>query len=320
MARRIVMLGYEQAQSLDVIGPLEVFARASRWLRDHRNLAEPAYEVDLVTMDGGPLLMSNGLSVLARRAADVDDVDTLLVTGGIGCHRAAEDAALLQWLRNMGPRARRLGSVCTGSIVLAAAGLLRRQKATTHWAYLDKLQAYEPSCAVDRHAIFVRSGKIITSAGVTAGMDMALALVEDDYDRSVAVHVAQELVMYLRRPGGQGQFSRHLAIELSDTPFATMELWAADNLASDLSVPALASQAGMSERHFIRRFTAEIGCTPAAWVRTLRIEAARRQLEQGTGSLKEVARRCGFGDEQSMRRAFQAHLGVTPSDYVTRFT
>ncbi len=320
MTRRTVMLAYEQAQSLDVIGPLEVFARASRWLRDHRSLGEPAYDVALVTIEGGPLLMSNGLSIMTAPAAGVRSADTLLVTGGIGCHRAAEDQALINWLKDMAPRVRRLGSVCTGSIVLAAAGLLRGHKATTHWAYLDKLQSREPSCNVDRGAIFVRSGNVITSAGVTAGMDMALALVEDDHDRSVAVHVAQELVMYLRRPGDQAQFSRHLAIELKDTPFAALELWVTENLGADLSVRSLAAQAGMSERHFIRRFTAEIGCPPATWVRNLRIEAARRQLEQGAATFKDVARRCGFGDEQSMRRAFQAHLGVTPSDYAARFT
>jgi transcriptional regulator GlxA family with amidase domain len=313
------MLAYEQAQSLDVVGPLEVFARASRWLRDHRGMEEPAYEVALVTIGGGLLLMSNGLSIMTAPAADVRSADTLLVTGGIGCYRAAEDQALIDWLKATAPRVRRLGSVCTGSIILAAAGLLRGHKATTHWAYLDRLQSREPSCAVDLASIFVRSGNIITSAGVTAGMDMALALVEDDHDRSVAVHVAQELVMYLRRPGDQAQFSRHLAIELKDTPFASLELWVAEHLGSDLSVKALAVQAGMSDRHFVRRFTAEIGCPPAAWVRNLRIEAARRQLEQGAATLKEVARRCGFGDEQSMRRAFQTRLGVTPSDYAARF-
>ena len=313
------MLAYEQAQSLDIVGPLEVFARASRWLKDHRAQDEAAYDVDVVTMDGGPLRMSNGLSIMTTRAADIVSADTLLVTGGIGCHEAAEDRALLDWLRHMAPRVRRLGGVCTGSIVLAAAGLLRGRTATTHWAYLDKLQAREPSCSVDPSSIFVRSGNIITSAGVTAGMDMALALVEDDHDRSVAVHVAQELVMYLRRPGDQAQFSRHLSIELKDTAFASLDLWVRDNLDRDLSVKALAAQAGMSERHFIRRFTAEIGCPPAAWVRNQRIESARRQLEQGAGALKEVARRCGFGDEQSLRRAFQARLGVAPSEYAARF-
>ena len=319
MTRKIVMLAYDQAQSLDVVGPLEVFARASRWLDDHRGSTTPAYQVELVTMEGGPLTMSNGLSIVAGRATEVDAADTLLVTGGIGCQRAAEDQALLDWLRKFGPSVRRLGSVCTGSIVLAAAGLLEGQKATTHWAFLDKLQTLDPTCDVDRTSIFVRSGQIITSAGVTAGMDMALALVEDDYDRSVAVHVAQELVMYLRRPGNQAQFSRHLAMEVRDTPFASMELWVSENLGSDLSVRMLAAKAGMSERHFVRRFTADIGCPPATWVRNLRIEAARRQLEQGAVTLKDVARRCGFGDEQRMRRAFQARLGVAPSEYALRF-
>jgi transcriptional regulator GlxA family with amidase domain len=264
--------------------------------------------------------MSNGLSILTAPAAQIGSVDTLLVTGGIGCAAAAEDPQIIDWLKKIAPRVRRLGSVCTGSIVLAAAGLLQGREATTHWAYFDKLQARDPSCVVDRTSIFVRSGNIITSAGVTAGMDMALALVEDDFDRSVAVHVAQELVMHLRRHGDQAQFSRLLAMELRDTPFASLELWVTEHLDGNLSVGKLAAQARMSERHFIRRFTAEIGCPPATWVRNLRIEAARRQLEQGAESMKDVARRCGFGDEQSMRRAFQARLGVTPSDYAMRFT
>lgn len=313
------MLAYDQAQSLDIVGPLEVFSRASRWLSDHRSVKEPAYEVSIVTIGGGPLLMSNGLSILTAPAAQVGSIDTLLVTGGIGCAAAAQDAQVVDWLKGMAPRVRRLGSVCTGSIVLAAAGLLQGHKATTHWAYLDELQSRDPSCVVDRTSIFVRSGKVITSAGVTAGMDMALALVENDFDRSVAIHVAQELVMHLRRHGDQAQFSRHLAMELKDTPFASLQLWVAENLHGQLSVSKLAAQAGMSDRHFIRRFTAEVGCPPATWVRNLRIEAARRQLEQGAESMKDVARRCGFGDEQSMRRAFQARLGVTPSDYAMRF-
>ena len=173
---------------------------------------------------------------------------------------------------------------------------------------------------VDRTSIYVRDGDIITSAGVTAGMDMALSLVEDDHGRAVALHVAQELVIYLRRPGDQAQFSRHVAAELRDTPFAALESWVIDNLDADLAVAALADRSGLSERQFYRRFTAEIGASPANWVRDLRLAAARRHIEQGARSLKDVARRCGFGDEQRMRRAFQAQLGVTPSDYAQRFS
>ena len=312
------MLAFDGAQILDITGPLEVFARTSRWLADHHGLEPPAYQVELWSMAGGPVRMSNGLEMLSDQAG-TGPVDTLLVSGGIGALAAADHAELTEWLRSAAGRARRVAGVCTGAIVLAAAGLLARRRATTHWAYLDRLQAREPGCSVDRASIYVRDGDLITSAGVTAGMDMALALVEDDHGRAVALHVAQELVIYLRRPGDQAQFSRHVAAELRDTPFAALESWVIDNLDADLGVAALAARAGLSERQFYRRFVAEIGASPAAWVRDLRLAAARRHIEQGARSLKDVARRCGFGDEQRLRRAFQARLGVTPSDYAQRF-
>lgn len=319
MTRLVTMLCFEGAQILDVTGPLEVFARTSRWLQDHHAVSPPPYEVELVAMAAGPVRMSNGLSLLADRAQQ-REVDTLLVAGGIGATAAAEDPQLTAWLRGAAPKARRVAGVCTGSIVLAAAGLLANRRATTHWAYLDRLRAREPTCSVDRTSIYVRDGNLVTSAGVTAGMDMALALVEEDHGRAVALHVAQELVIYLRRPGDQAQFSPHVAAELRDTPFAALESWVLDNLATDLSAGTLAQFAGLSERQFYRRFTAEIGASPAAWVKDLRLAAARRHIEQGARSLKEVARRCGFGDEQRMRRAFQVRLGVTPSDYARRFS
>jgi transcriptional regulator GlxA family with amidase domain len=318
MTRTISMLCFGGAQILDITGPLEVFARTSRWLQDHHGLDEPPYTVELVSMAGGPVRMSNGLEMLSAPVHN-RPVDTLLICGGIGALAAADDPALTDWLQAAAGRARRVAGVCTGAIILAAAGLLANRKATTHWAYLDRLQDREPGCAVDRTSIYVRDGDLVTSAGVTAGMDMALALVEEDHGRAVALHVAQELVIYLRRPGDQAQFSRHVAAELRDTPFAALESWVIDHLDADLGAAALAGRAGLSERQFYRRFIAEIGASPAAWVRDLRLAAARRHIEQGARSLKDVARRCGFGDEQRLRRAFQARLGVTPSDYAQRF-
>jgi len=312
------MLCFANAQILDITGPLEVFARTSRWLQDHHGIEEPPYAVELVSMAGGPVRMSNGLEMLSAPVHD-RPVDTLLVSGGIGALAAADDLALTDWLLGAAGRARRVAGVCTGAIILAAAGLLANRKATTHWAYLDRLQDREADCTVDRSSIYVRDGDLVTSAGVTAGMDMALALVEDDHGRAVALHVAQELVIYLRRPGDQAQFSRHVAAELSDTPFAALESWVLDHLDADLAVTELAARAGLSERQFYRRFIAEIGASPATWVRDLRLAAARRHIELGARSLKDVARRCGFGDEQRLRRAFQARLGVTPSEYAQRF-
>lgn len=312
----VVMLGFPNAQILDIAGPLEVFARTSRWLIEHGMRRTPAYTVELVAAEAGPLKMSNGLSMLATRSyRAVDEFDTLLVTGGIGYEAVCHDHEACAWLRGVWSQARRAGSICTGALVLAAAGLIDGQRATTHWAYCGKLSELAPTCEVDPDAIYVRSGNIYTSAGVTTGIDMALALVEEDHGKSVALAVAQELVMFLRRPGGQAQFSRHLAAEARDDRFGQLELWILDHLDEDLAVPRLAEQCGMSERHFAREFAAEIGCTPGARVAELRVEAARRRLEQEPCSLKDVARQCGFGDEQSLRRAFRRALGVTPTEY-----
>lgn len=319
MTHRVAMLVYDDAQMLDIAGPLEVFARASRWLHEHRGAAG-SYSVELVARSARPIRASNGLSVGPCRAVgEAGAPDTLLVTGGIGWEAAAADRVLIDWLRKASAGAGRTGAICTGSLILAAAGLVRGRQVTTHWAYLDRFAEIEPDCVVDRTSIYVKSGPIVTSAGVTAGMDMALSLVEADHGKPVALHVAQELVMFLRRPGHQAQFSRHVAAELRDSPFAALERWVLDSLDADLGVAALAGRTGLSERHFVRRFTAEIGVPPATWVRGLRVAAARRQIEQGAPSLKDVARRCGFGDEQRLRRAFVATLGVTPSDYAARF-
>jgi transcriptional regulator GlxA family with amidase domain len=318
MNHRVTMLVYGDAQSLDIVGPLEVFARTDRWLRDHHG--KSAYEIELVAGSAELIRMSNGLLIgPCRKFRDLSGTDTLLVTGGIGWKDAASDEDLLAWLREFAPRVGRLAGICTGALVLAAAGLTKGKAVTTHWAYLDRLAEIDPDCTVDRSSIFVRSDQVITSAGVTAGMDMALHLIEEDHGKTVALHVAQQLVLFLRRPGHQAQFSQHVITELRDTRFAALELWVLENIESDLKVRTLAARAGLSERHFIRRFTIEVGSSPAVWVRSLRLAAARRQIEQGTPSLKDVAKRCGFGDEQGLRRAFVSALGVTPSDYAVRF-
>jgi transcriptional regulator GlxA family with amidase domain len=314
------MLGFPQAQVLDITGPLEVFSRTARWLADHRGAPQPAYATELVAARAGPLAMSNGLQlVAARRFADVAGADTLLVAGGIGWDTAVKDRALLDWLARQARRVARIGSICNGALLLAAAGLLEGRAATTHWGYLDRLAQLVPNARVDRDALYVRSGNIYTSAGVTAGMDLALALVEQDHGKAVALAVAQELVLFLKRPGGQSQFSRHLQAQRRDDVFGELELWMLENLRSDLSVEALARRMSMSPRHFARQFHARLGTSPGAYVRRLRVEQARRRIEQGATRFKQVARNCGFADEQAMRRSFQAFVGVTPADYRTRF-
>ena len=213
----------------------------------------------------------------------------------------------------------RIGSICTGSLVLAKAGLLDGRRATTHWGYVDELSALAPSCAVEPDAIFVQDGHMVTSAGVTTGMDMALELVEQDHGKAAAVGVAQALVIYRKRPGGQAQFSRFLEAERRDDRLGALQLWILDHMEEDLPLERLASAASMSPRHFSRRFKAELGVTPAAYVGRLRLEEARRRLESGASSLKDVARTCGFADEQNLRRAFRRHVGVAPREYRERF-
>jgi transcriptional regulator GlxA family with amidase domain len=317
---RIVLLAYPDAQILDIVGPLEVFARTARWLSDRRLAAGPVYATELIGLTAGPIATSGGLALSARRGfRDVEAADTLLVAGGVGWEAAAADPELLAWLRAMAPRVQRFGSICTGSLVLAAAGLLSGRRATTHWAYVDDLAALAPDCAVEPDAIFVQDGRLFTSAGVTTGMDMALELVEQDHGKAVAVGVAQALVIYRKRPGGQAQFSRFLEAEKREDRLGELQLWILDHLDEDLPLERLAGAAGMSARHFSRRFKDEMGTTPAAYVGRLRLEEARRRLESGAHSLKDVARTCGFADEQNLRRAFRRHVGVAPSEYRERF-
>jgi transcriptional regulator GlxA family with amidase domain len=317
---RVVMLGFPNAQVLDITGPLEVFSRTARWLADHRGARSPAYETELVAARAGPVPMSNGLALVAtRRYADVDDADTLLVAGGIGWEALATDRALLRWLASQAGRVERLGSICNGAMILAAAGLLDGRPATTHWAYLDRLAKLAPKARIDRDALYVRSGHIYTSAGVTAGMDLALALVEQDHGKAVALAVAQELVLFLKRPGGQSQFSRHLEAQKRDDLFGDLEIWMLDHPGEDLSVARLARRMSMSPRHFARVFAERLGTSPGAYVRRLRVEQARRRIEEGATRFKQVARECGFADEQALRRGFQAVVGITPAEYRARF-
>lgn len=320
MPHRVTLLAFPDAQILDVTGPLEVFSRTARWLRDTGKAHGLSYEIEVVAREAGPVRTSGGLEIVAARAlADVETTDTLLVAGGIGWEGAARDAETLAWLRRLTPRVQRFGSICTGAMLLAAAGLLDGRRATTHWAYCERLADAAPGCDVEPDAIFVADGKLFTSAGVTTGMDLALELVERDHGKAVAVAVAQELVIYRKRPGGQTQFSRFLEAERREDRLGELQLWILDHLDEDLPLERLAAAAAMSPRHFSRRFKEELGATPAAWVARLRLEEARRRLESGAHSLKDVARTCGFADEQNLRRAFRKHVGVAPSEYRERF-
>jgi transcriptional regulator GlxA family with amidase domain len=247
-------------------------------------------------------------------------IDTLLVAGGIGAPRAAADRALIGWLRRIAPRARRLGSVCTGAFLLAEAGLLDGRRATTHWRFCRQLAERYPRVAVDPDPIFVRDRRVYTSAGVTAGMDLALALVEEDHGREVALGVARQLVMFLKRPGGQSQFSVPLMAQAAERqPLSELLTWIGDHPGADLSVEALARRAAMSPRNFARVFTRHVGMTPARFVERARVEAARRRLEESSVGVEVIATESGFNSAEIMRRAFLRTVRVSPADYRHRF-
>jgi transcriptional regulator GlxA family with amidase domain len=247
-------------------------------------------------------------------------VDTLIVAGGPGFMRALADRALLDWVATTAHKARRVASVCTGAFLLAEAGLLDGRRATTHWAAASELARRYPNVQVDADPIFRRDGAVWTSAGVTAGMDLALALVEEDLDRDAALTIARHLVLFLRRPGNQGQFSAALNAQRSGRePLREIQRFAIEHPAADLSVQALAARTHMSARHFARCFTAETGMTPGRFVEQVRLETARRQLEDTHEPLAAVAAACGFGCAETMRRAFLKALGVGPAEYRRRF-
>jgi transcriptional regulator GlxA family with amidase domain len=320
-ARNIVIVVFPQAQSLDVTGPLEVFSGAQTLL-DTRKDARRGYRATLVSRDGEPFRTSSGMTIVpdADLAHAPRDIDTLIVAGGSGSRQAARDAVLVEWIARRAGRARRTASVCTGAFVLAAAGLLDGRRATTHWFSAAKLARKHPTIDVDPDPIYVRDGDVWTSAGVTAGMDLALALVEEDLDREAALTIARHLVLFLRRPGNQSQFSATLAAqEPAREPLREVQRAVLENVAADHSVEAMASRAHMSPRHFARAFRAETGLTPARYVERVRLEAARRRLEDTSVPLASVAAACGFGTGETMRRVFLRSLGVGPAEYRRRF-
>ena len=246
-------------------------------------------------------------------------VDTLVIAGGQGVRLAADDPALVDWLRGRAERARRVASVCTGAFLLGAAGLLDERRAVTHWEYCSELQRRYPRARVDPDPIFIEDRGIWTSAGVTAGIDLALALVEEDHGRALALAVARHLVVFLKRPGGQAQFSETLALQSADDRFAPLHAWIAGRLEAPLTLTLLAAQVGMSERSFARRYREATGLTPGRAVERLRVEAARRLLTESSLPFKRIAARCGFGTEETMRRSFLRVQGVGPQAYRARF-
>lgn len=315
------MVAFEGANVVDVTGALEVFSTANRVL-DVLRTRRPRYTVEVVAREAGPVGMSCGVELVAKRALSRmrTQPDTLMVAGGIGTRSAIEDAPLIDAIRRKASGVRRIASVCTGAFLLAEAGLLDGRRAVTHWGSCEALAERYPRVRVEVDPIFVRDGRVWTSAGVTAGLDLALALVEADHDREVALAVARAMVFYLKRPGGQSQFSAQLDAQLAARePIRDAQSFVHEHPEADLTVPALAKRVAMSPRHFARAFASEVGTTPARYVERARVEAARRRLEDTDQGLDEVAFACGFGSGEVMRRAFLRVLEVGPSAYRSRF-
>jgi transcriptional regulator GlxA family with amidase domain len=313
------MVAFKDVQLLDVTGPLQVFATANEMIA--RAGGTPPYAVRIVARETRSVVASAGV-VLATDDLPPPDipVDTLIIAGGPGVKVAAAEGAFVDWIRARAEMARRTTSVCTGAYLLAATGLLDGRRAATHWSFCDDLARSFPAVRVESDPIFVRDGSVWTSAGVTAGIDLALALVEEDLGRTMALAVARYLVVFLKRPGGQAQFSAALSLQSGEEPFGKLHVWITANLSRDLSLPALASQAAMSERSFSRRYREATGLTPARAVDRLRVEAARQLLSDTKVPIKRVARQCGFGTEETMRRSFLRLLSTSPQDYRARFS
>lgn len=321
--RIVVIVAPDPAQELDVTGPTAVFGAANKLCgRESR-----PYEVHVVSVSDDAIVHTeSGLRMLADAPYHAIEkqlerpIDTLLISGGSGHARAAEDDKLIAWLRRQAQTVRRMGAVCTGAFVLAKTGLLDARRVTTHWRHAERLAQRHPDLTVDADPIWIRAGRFYTSAGVTAGMDLSLALVEEDLGHAVSLEVARELVLFLRRPGNQAQFSTSLRAQAAESPeLRALQAWIADNLARDLSVGVLAEQASMSPRNFARVFARQVGDTPARYVERVRIEAVRRLLEATDRRLEPIAQATGFGNADIMRQAFVRHMQTTPERYRAAF-
>jgi transcriptional regulator GlxA family with amidase domain len=316
--RRVDVLAFPDVQLLDVAGPIQVFAAANE--QSVRSGVSAPYSIRVIAPGGAQIRATSGLIFATEPLPpSAEPLDTLIVAGGQGVMLAAEDPLLVDWLRARAGTARRTASVCTGAFLLAAAGLLDGRRAVTHWEYCGLLSRRHPAVTVEPDPIFVQDEQVWSSAGVTAGIDLSLALVEADLGRAVALGVARHLVMFLKRPGGQAQFSTALSLQSTDDRFAELHDWLAEHLSEDLSLIRLASVAGMSERTLLRRYREATGLTPARAIERLRVEAARQLLTETRLPAKRIAANCGFGSEETMRRSFAKLLGVSPQDYRHRF-
>ena len=321
--RNIVIVAYDGIELLDATGPIEVFETVNKTMRENGH-AGSAYTISILAERPGVVATSSGLKFIADAAWHdcPDQVDTLLVVGSTDEYldRAMANSALMRWLRAVGVRARRLVSVCTGAFLLAEAELLDGRRATTHWMYVERLRDKYPRVSVEPDAIYVRDGSVSTSAGVTTCMDLALSLVEEDFGRKIALTVARRLVLYLKRPGGQTQFSTNLRAQMAvDGPLGPLLAWLEENAHLKVTVEELAGRAAMSPRNFARAFVRETGMPPAKYIDQIRLERAIRFLEDTSNRIETVALESGFASAEQLRRTFQRRMGITPLAYRERF-
>jgi transcriptional regulator GlxA family with amidase domain len=319
LARCALFVAFEGMGLLDLTGPLTVFWSASRFMEQQ---GRHGYARHTVSLDGGPVLTAEGVTIDTAPISQFDaaQIDTIVIPGALDMAPTLADRRLVDWLAANAARARRTASLCAGTFLLAEAGLLDGRRAVTHWASCELLDQHYPALTVEPDAIFVQDGPIWTSAGVSAGIDLSLALIQEDCGREIAMQVARELVIYMKRPGGQSQFSELLQSQtLTSTAFENLHLWISNNLSDQrLNVDLLAERVGMSPRNFARSYKAKTGRTPAKAVEVFRLEAARRLLEDTEQGIDRIARSCGFGDEERMRTTFQRHLAISPRDYRLR--
>jgi transcriptional regulator GlxA family with amidase domain len=319
LARFALFVAFNGMGLLDLTGPLTVFWSASRFMEQQ---GRHGYARHTVSLDGGPVLTAEGVTIDTAPISQFDaaQIDTIVIPGALDMAPTLADRRLVDWLAANAARARRTASLCAGTFLLAEAGLLDGRRAVTHWASCELLDQHYPALTVEPDAIFVQDGPIWTSAGVSAGIDLSLALIQEDCGREIAMQVARELVIYMKRPGGQSQFSELLQSQtLTSTAFENLHLWISNNLSDErLNVDLLAERVGMSPRNFARSYKAKTGRTPAKAVEVFRLEAARRLLEDTEQGVERIARSCGFGDEERMRTTFQRHLAISPRDYRLR--
>lgn len=327
--RRVAVFAYTGVEVLDIGGPVEVFAFANLMLNLQGLTQEPAYQIEILAEEAGEVTTLSGMKIVADKACleASDDIDTLIIAGGfipanffpnitLFNENVFKQPIFLAWLRLMSKRVRRLASVCTGAFALAECGLLNGRKATTHWDFCQRLSADFPQIKVEPNQIFIQDDNIYTSGGITSGIDLALSLLEEDWGHDIALAVARYLVVYLKRPGGQSQFSNYLTVEAAHRPdLRELQTYILNNPAEDHRVEALATRMCMSVRNFSRLFTSQTGTTPAKYVEMVRIDAARHYLETTDLSVELIAEKAGFFDPERMRRSFLRQLGVNPKTY-----